>query len=177
MSLVQYGKQRNLPGEEYDREYNLFYLSIHPRSKKLIGSKKEIEHDASKTNNVIIYNIEKKTSLILFDQVSDKEVITHLLFETAYDEKQEEVIFNRYSSKVQNNEHIKKRPLKNRLLICQEDVDSHKKKLWIFDKDGSGKKLLAELDGSEEWRLDIYNSKIRTFLRTTENPSITDYDW
>lgn len=172
-----YGKHTNNPGEEYDREFNLFYLSVHPKSKKLMGGSKEMTYDSSKTSNIIVYDVKKKTSLKLFDQVSDKEVITHLLFETAYDEKQEQVVFNRYSSKVQNNGYIERRSLKNRLLVCQEDMDSHKKKLWTFTKYGGERNLLATLDRSEEWRLDVHNSKIRTFFRSIENPAITDYDW
>ncbi|MEW7289196.1 hypothetical protein [Aquimarina sp. 2304DJ70-9] len=177
MSITNYKYQRNFNTEEYDRAHNLFYLSIHPKAKKLIGNKKDADDDLTKVSNIVIYDVTHKRSKVLFDNVTDKEVITHLLFETGYDEKMQEIIFNRQSSKIQNNHAIAHRQTYNQLLICQENIDTHDKKLWISKKDGSSLTLLAELDPTTEWRLDVYNRKIRTFRRSTENPSIQDYDW
>ncbi len=174
---MNYKYQRKFNTEEYDRQFNLFYLSIHPKAKKLMGGKKDTGYDLTKVSNIVIYDVSNQSSKILFEEVSDKEVITHVLFETEYNEQQQEILFNRHSSKIQNNHTIAHRQLYNQLLICQENTDTHHKKLWISKKDGSSKKLLAELDATTEWRLDVYNRKIRTFTRSSENPLIEDYDW
>lgn len=174
---MDYKYQRNFDTEEYDRECNLFYLSIHPKTKKLMGGKKDAEPDLKKVSNIIIYDVAQQISKVLFETIGDKEVITHLFFEAAYDEQKQEIIFNRYSSKIQNNHGVEQRLVKDRLLICQENRDTHQKKLWTSKKDGTSRKLLAELKADQEWRLDVYNGKVRTFRRSTENPSVTDHDW
>ena len=175
--MMEYGKHRSFEGEEYDRENNLFYLSIYPKSRKIMSGKKETSYDTSKVVNVVIHDVKKQTSKPLFEETSGHEVLTHLLFETSYDEKLKEITFNRYSSKVQNNRRIEKRPLLDRLLVCQEDLDSGLKKLWAFDKDGSNQRLLVSLPKEAEWRLDVYNQSSRTFIRDADNPEIRDYDW
>lgn len=177
MSIANYKYQRNFNVEEYDRQFNLFYVSIHPKAKRLMGNRKDGEDDLTKVSNIVIYGVANKTSKTLFEKVTDKELITHMLFETAYDEERQEIVFNRHSSKIQNNHGIEHRQLYNQLLICQENIDTHHKKLWISKKDGSSIALLAELDATTEWRLDVYNRKIRTFQRSAENPSVKDYDW
>ncbi len=174
---MNYKYQRKFNTEEYDRQFNLFYLSIHPKAKKLMGGKKDTGYDLTKVSNIVIYDVANKRSKVLFENVIDKEVITHMLFETGYDEKLQEILFNRQSSKIQNNHSIAHRQSYNQLLICQENTDTYHKKLWISKKDGSSLALLAELDNTTEWRLDVYNGKVRVFRRSDENPFVKDYNW
>ncbi|MEN7548085.1 hypothetical protein AAG747_09195 [Rapidithrix thailandica] len=170
----------NRTTEEYDRQYNLFYLSLHPyiRTKSLMGSKKEEEQDKSKVANIVIYDINNQQSKTLFEQVNEQEVITHFLFETAYDKKEKGMEYNRcYSHKIQNNYDIETRSPLDKLLICQRNLESGKSKLWTANKNGDALLLLAELDKDMEWIVDVYNQKVRTFNRCMDEMKIRDYDW
>ena len=169
--------QPDRDNETYDRQFNLFFLSVHPKTKKMIGNKKDSPADLTKICNLIIYDIGNQTTHQFFETVAPKEIITHFFFEKSYDEEAKQIQFNQYNKRIQNNYDITQRPLTDRLLVCQENTETRQKKLWVSKKDGASMGLLATMDQEEDWRLDVYNRIIITFRRDEHDPSIKQYAW
>jgi hypothetical protein len=173
------GYEENHITEEYDRQYNLFYLSLHPvkKTKGLISGKRDHYIDYSQASNIAVYDISQGRTLYLFDTAQEGEEITHLLFEVIYREVNQEMGFNRTSSKIQNNKFIEKREPVDRVWVCQFSTRKELHRLWSFRKNGEGKRLIAEFGKETEWRIDVYNQKIRLIHRQADKVEIKDYEW
>ncbi|MBT31957.1 MAG: hypothetical protein CMO01_20045 [Thalassobius sp.] len=177
---MSYSKFRdNNITEELERQFNLFYLSMHrpKKSKGLISNKKELEADYSKVSNMAIYDIANDKTSYFFDAVKDDEVITHFLYENKYCEEDKRISYNRMSSKVINTSDIEKREPVNRVIICQKNETSDRSKLWSFKKNGEDKKLITEMDAATDWRIDAYNLKIITFKRYESKVEFNEFGY
>ncbi|MDJ1483778.1 hypothetical protein QNI16_24980 [Cytophagaceae bacterium YF14B1] len=165
--------------EEYDRKLNIFYFSLNPlkKSKGLMGGKKEEEYDRSSLSNIAVYEINTGKTRYLFDTVHEEEEITHFLFESSYVEEGKRIEFNHSSSKIQNNSSIAQRDALDRLLICQSNKTKEINKLWSFRKNGEGKRLITEFGKDTEWRIDVFNQKIRVIKRHPTTVEIQDFEW
>lgn len=163
--------------EEHDRQFNLFYLSMH-RPKKLKGlmsSKNEEDFDYKKITNMAVFDMVNAKTTYLFKNVAKDEVITHFLYELYYRKKDGNMTFNRHSSKILNNSQIDERAPLNKLIVCQKSEETGKKKIWTFDKHGEHKTLITEIDKNTDWRIDVFNQKIITFKRSVEQVEFNDY--
>ncbi|UZR93816.1 hypothetical protein [Chondrinema litorale] len=165
--------------EELDRQFNLFYLSLHrsKKSKGLISNKKELELDYNKVSNIAIYDIANDKTSYFFDKVEDDVEITHFLYEKSYCEEDQRITYNRISGKVKNITDIAKRELYNRVVICQLNETTLVKKLWSFKKNGEDKKLITEMDAATDWRIDAYNLKIITFKRYESKVEFNEFGY
>ncbi len=183
----------NFNTEEFERSFNLFYLSIHPhlpnhsiktKTKSFFGNdneevkiKEPYKKDISKVKNIIIYDIEKQSQSFLFDDVKETEVITHFLYEEEFSKKEQDICFNKASHVLKNNRNISEREPLNLLIICQLDRETDDRKIWTTDKYGNNQKLIVTIDSDSEWQIDVYNQKIRIIQRDDKQASIKDYDF
>ncbi|MDW7695699.1 hypothetical protein R9C00_24490 [Flammeovirgaceae bacterium SG7u.111] len=163
--------------EETDQRRGRFYLSLHRKKPKGLISNKEDVFDFEKAHNIAVFDIHTNQTKYLFDNVKEGENITHLLFETGFDEEYKCIVFNRRSSKIQNNEMLEKRELFDVLIVCQEIEASGLKRIWRFKKDGSEKSLITEVDTSTEWRLDVFHKKVITFKRSIDSVEFDSYEY
>jgi hypothetical protein len=170
------GYQPRFATEEYDRQFNRLYVSI-PVSKKSGNLFKSVVQESSAVQNIAIYDILSRRTRYLFEEVVAESVISHLLFEESFDSKSGWMAFNRSSSHIQNNEAIPEREPANRLFVCQHLPVSKKRLLWTFQKDGDGKRLVAEMEEHTDWFLDVFNQKIRLIKRQEGKVEIQDFDW
>lgn len=168
----------NFNTEEFDRTFNLFYLSIHPhlastkaKTKSFFGNDEieEYQKDDAKVKNIVIYDINKQSQSLLFEKVNETEVITHFLYETKFDRREKELLFNKTSHLIRNNQEIEERDPINLIFICQLDQNTDFRKIWTFDKHGNNQKLICTIDSSYE--------KIRTIKRNAKHASIQDYNF
>ena len=160
-----------------DRQFNLLYLSIHrnKKSKGLISSKNEEVLDLSKTYNFAVLDLQTDEVTYLFDEPSEEETISHLLYETHFMDKERRVLFNRGSTKVINNESLEPREPADRLIVCQTNQSKDSYRIWTFTKKGQNKRLIAEADSDTEWRVDVFNQKLLTFKRSSEKVVFKSY--
>ena len=169
----------NFNTKEFERSFNLFYLSIHPHLSSTKTSKpksffanneinnedEEYKQDNSRVKNIVIYDINKQGQSILFEKVNDTEVITHFLYEEQFDEIEKVITFNKSTNVIRNNKKIKERNMLNLIIVCQLDLSNNMRKIWTFDKYGNNQKLICTIESSYEWQVDVFNQKIRTITR------------
>lgn len=176
----------NFNTEEFERSFNLFYLSLHPhlssnkaKTKSFFGNEEEepYKKDTSKVKNIVIYDIDKQSQSLLFEKVKSTEVITHFLYETNFDRRDKEIEFNKTSSYIKNNKEIEEREMLNILIVCQLDQETDTRKIWSFDKYGKNAKLITTIKENAEWQWDIYNQKIRIIERDAQQASIQDFNF
>ncbi len=125
--------------EETDQRCGRFYLSLHRKKSKGLISNKEDAFDFEKAHNIAVFDVHTNQTTYLFDNVKEGENITHLLFEIGYNEEYKKIVFNRQSSKVQNNEMLEKREVFDLLIVCQEIEQNGSKRIWRFKKGWLGK--------------------------------------
>lgn len=165
--------------EELDHNSSLFYLSMHrlKEQKGLLSNKKEAKFDFKKAHNIAVFDIQKNEAKYLFDSVKEDESITHLLYEVNYITDNKSILFNRRSSRIYNNDFIEKRELLDQLLVCQVSEEKGLYRIWKFNKDGSDKTLITEIDNLTDWRFDVKNQKIITFKRAVNKVDFNAIDF
>jgi len=167
-------KQRHVK-EEHERQFNLFYLSMHLPKKGRLTSKNEDNLDFSKVVNMAIYDMSSQKTSYLFSEVSKTDIITHFMYEEGYDSNLRKINYNSNSARILNNKDIAERKPHDKLVVCQKNEDSGKQKIWSFTKRGENKALITEIDSQTEWRMDVFNQKLITFKRTLNAVEFSDY--
>ncbi|MEL6560106.1 MAG: hypothetical protein AAFQ94_18090 [Bacteroidota bacterium] len=175
--MGQFGiKNQRQVREEYERAFNLFYLSMHLPKKGRLSSKSDENLDFTRITNIAIYDINQNSTSYLFSESSDTSVVTDLIYEVGYNDNSRRMTFNKENSLITNNRNIDERSPFDKLIVCQLFEDTEKQKIWSFTKKGEHQTLIAEIDHQTHWRLDVYNQKIITFKRSVEHVEFNDYD-
>ena len=130
---------------------------MHHSKKGRLTSRKEDDLDFSKVINMAIYDINKAVTSYLFPEMSKNEVITDFIYEVGHNAESKRMIFNRELSLILNNKNIAERTPHNKLIVCKENEETGKQKIWSFTKQGEKQTLIAEMDSLTEWRLDVFN--------------------
>jgi hypothetical protein len=169
--------------EEYEQQYNLCYLSIHPmiEEKGFLSSKKTL--DPNQTVNIAVYDIHSRTTTYLFEKGLESETIVDFVFEERYDEARQVICYNDSAHfqkiGIRNNKKIVQRALANRVWVLTEQASASKKtyKLWSFEKKGSAKRLIAEFDENTFCRMDVWNQRIRLLKYGSDKVEIQDFEY
>ena len=154
----------------YDLETSLFYYSVKnkPESGGLFSSEKN-----TRIKNILIFDPKTEEQWYVFEpnKVWDIRFFT---FESHKDEKNKIKFF--YGNHKIENEAVKSRKLKDKLLIITSKKDSETLTMWFSTKRGKNLKKIYTFNKSDRWHLDLKNSKIR-FITHKDKISIKSIDW
>ena len=137
---------------------------------------KEEEWDYSHSYNMAIYDPKTDQTRYLFDKPSEDDAITHLLYETGYNEASGNVVFNRSSSRIVNTRFVQREP-SSKILVCQRTKAQKPLKIWLFDKNTDASRLIAALDDASSWILDVKNQKIIAYKRELKGVNFMAFDF
>ena len=97
-------------------------------------------------------------------ELADKEYVANLVFEVYYNQEHHNMEFAMHAGNiVANNFNLEARPVSDKLLICTAIENEAGTRLWISDKWGFEKRVLATLSEDAFCQLDVYNSVVRVF--------------
>jgi len=159
--------------DEYDQDTGYYLKEVQVAKEGSFLSGK----DTATIDIYIHFPMEDKGAYV-FGGTNDEEIVS-VLYETAFDEKTNSVKFNdtdRYSP-VKNNNGIKKREMKHKLLITTYNKDSKIYTFWITSKRGKDTKQIKRISETTDWHLDILNSKIRFVKKSGKSLTIDSLEW
>lgn len=157
----------------FDNLANLMYISVyHVKNSR----RKGLSIEQSRLNNVGVYDMAKDETTYLFGELSEKQYISGIWFETHFDKKNAQMGFNDFH-RVSNNERIERRKVKDRLLISIRDAELKSMILWSFTKKGENPEKIVQFDQEADWFIDVFNNKIRIIEQKLDKLEITNFDW
>jgi len=173
----------------YERQYNLLYLFESKQSKATANSEtrsfwgnfgsssysQSAEHGA---DNLLVYDIPKDIKIWIFQEgeLNKNEKLQQILFEQAVDETAKTVVFEGTALWSVLNNHGVERVVSDKLFVVTGD--GKKNRIWVSDKWGISKKMIAEFGVDAAWHIDVFNSAIRLFERDEKTGlSIRNFEW
>ena len=159
--------------DTYDSASGLYYksLSIERENKGFMSN-----GTSPQVTNVNIYNPITQKSKLLFKR-NKKRQITFMIFESSISDGKVEFNDSSYFNNIKNNKVGSNRELKNKFLIGVLDKDGKSAVLWTADKNGENLATIATVLPSEDWHIDVKNSKLRIISSSKGRFKIRSYDW
>ena len=157
----------------FERQYNLVYIFSNPEDDEKSGTggggfwgkrSSVSKSAAAQYQNILIYDIPKELQLWFFSpgELAEDEFVSNLVFEQHYDDKYKNMAFSSHIGPVVvNNFDLMQRPVSDRIMVLTTSESKSQSKLWISDKWGFEKKVLASIAKESFWQIDAYNAVVR----------------
>lgn len=158
---------------EYDQDsgYYLKEVSLSEEGGFLKGKN-------TKTIDIYIhYPAEDKGAYVFNGNNKDKIVV--VLYETAFNKETNSIIFNYQNNEsvIKNNIGIKKRNIKQQILIETYNKETETYTLWITNKRGENVRKIKQLSKDIDWHIDVLNSKLRLVKQVEKSIIIENLEW
>ena len=166
------GYSYSLTLSEYDRDTGYYLKSIKTTEKGGF-----LEGDNTKTTDIYIYFPAEEKGVYVFNG-NNKDKIVSVLYETNFDGKWNAVIFNdQDSASIKNNVGVKKRDLKQKILIETYNEETETYSLWLTSKSAENTKKIKQISKYNDWHIDVLNSKIRIVKENKKSITIENIEW
>jgi hypothetical protein len=168
--------------QHFDPQFNLLYCFVAPMPNDNESILSRISSFSGSEwagyNNVMIWDIPKKKKFALFSpkELSEKESVNYILFETGYDLEKNERIFND-NSHILNNKPFTKRDPVNNMIIETYNRENKQNTLWFSDKWGLEKFKIATFSEIASWHLDVQNGDIRIIEPIDKDIKVLELRW
>lgn len=160
--------------DTYDPVSGLYFKSIEENIEEKGFVSKKGSH--SIVSNIAIYDPSNDIFSMLF-KTSEKRNISFIIFEMGFNDNSINFYESEYFSYIKNNNDIKQRSIKNKLLVGIKDQKNKVTMLWISSKNGDNLNLLTSVPFDSTWHIDVKNSKLRVVSYRNGSFKIDSYEW
>lgn len=146
---------------------------------KAVSAKEPVGFMSSKTEaraiNLAITTPSSGETVLLFQHPLSGS-LSDVLFETGFKDGAIE-FFGPSGGFVLNNENVPKREPKDRMLVIVKSKTGDSRDLYVCGKDGSDLEKVTTIAASDDWHIDVKNSKIRIVHQRGNGIAIDNHDW
>lgn len=159
--------------DEYDPVTGYFYKGVEISEKSGF-----LKSGSNRTIDIYVYSPEEDKGTYIFNGENMDKIVT-FLYETSFSEKSGSIVFNLPdgSRPIKNNTGIKKRDIRDKMLICTYNEETETYTLWISKKRGENLTRIKSISKRIEWHVDVRNSKIRFVSQAGKNIKIESAEW
>ena len=152
--------------DEYDIDSGLYFKSV-KNGKEEGGFLSSGKSDT--ISDINIFNPVTDQSILIFGDNKSRK-ITDFIYESAYQAETQSILFGKNDRhyNVKNNNNIKERKPKDRILIEVYKDEQKSSEIWAADKSGKDLTKIKSIGTGVSWHIDVKNSKIR-FVSLTNN--------
>ena len=157
----------------YDPVSGLYFKSIEEDIEDKGFMKKA---SGSIVSNIAISDPTNDKFTMLFKDL-EKRNISFMIFEIGFNANSIDFYESGHFSYIQNNNSIKERSIKDKLLVGTKDQTKKVTMLWVSSKNGNNLNLLTSVPFDDTWHIDVKNLKLRVVSYRNSSFKIDSYEW